>query len=129
MLQTLIEAKRDADLHHAACNMVKKPGTTYYMYERESGQKYLSILSPQEWGESCPHNFCGAFKLEFDMSWTPIEKVEKRAEEIALVDKILNAKLAITDPAFEVTGRFKVNEPVRVEEMKSSNSPPNGNCE
>ncbi len=45
--QVLQEAKRDADLHHAACNMVKKPGTMYYMYERESGQKYLSILSPQ----------------------------------------------------------------------------------
>ena len=47
MFQVLEDAKRDADLHHAACNIVKKPGTMYYLYERESGQKYLSILSPE----------------------------------------------------------------------------------
>ena len=45
--QCLEEAKRDSMLHHAACNLVKKPGQTYYLYERESGQKYFSLLSPQ----------------------------------------------------------------------------------
>ena len=45
--QVLVDAKRDASLHHAACNIVKKPGTMYYLYERESGQSYLSILSPE----------------------------------------------------------------------------------
>lgn len=43
----LIEAKRDNMLHHAACNLVKRPGTLYHMYERESGQQYLSIISPE----------------------------------------------------------------------------------
>lgn len=47
LFQALEEAKRDADLHHAACNIVKKPGTIYYLYERPSGQKYFSIISPQ----------------------------------------------------------------------------------
>ena len=46
-VQVLEEAKRDADLHHAACNIVKKPGNMYYLYERQSGQKYFSIISPQ----------------------------------------------------------------------------------
>lgn len=45
--QVLEKAKRDSDLHHAACNIVKKPGSIYYLYERDSGQKYLSIISPQ----------------------------------------------------------------------------------
>lgn len=45
--QVLEKAKLDAELHHAACNIVKKPGTVYYLYERESGQKYLSIISPE----------------------------------------------------------------------------------
>ncbi|MEE6483441.1 hypothetical protein FKM82_013550 [Ascaphus truei] len=45
--QVLEEAKRDADLHHAACNVVKKPGNIYYLYKRESGQRYFSILSPE----------------------------------------------------------------------------------
>ena len=31
------------------------------------------------------------------MSWTPFEEIEKRDQEIALVDKVLNAQLALTD--------------------------------
>lgn len=100
----LEDAKRDNILHHAACNMVKKPGTMYYMYERESGQKYMSILSPQEWGASCPHEFVGAYKLEYDQSWTPIEEVEEKSQEFALIDKILNAQNAITDASDTILG-------------------------
>lgn len=47
LFQVLEDAKRDADLHHAACNVVKKPGNMYYLYMRESGQRYFSILSPK----------------------------------------------------------------------------------
>uniref|UniRef100_A0A4W3GKU8 Chromosome 1 open reading frame 50 n=1 Tax=Callorhinchus milii TaxID=7868 RepID=A0A4W3GKU8_CALMI len=45
--KVLEEAKRDAELHHIACNVVKKPGNIYYLYRRETGQKYFSILSPK----------------------------------------------------------------------------------
>ena len=62
---------------------------------------------PQEWGASCPHAFVGAFRLEYDMSWTPIEEVEKRSEEIALMDKIYNAQQAITDSQFTLQGKMK----------------------
>jgi len=95
--KALEEAKKDADLHHAACNIVKKPGTTYHMYLRESGQKYLSILSPEEWGASCPHEHLGSWRLEYDMSWTPLADVQKKSEHLALMDKVLNSQLAITD--------------------------------
>lgn len=84
-------AQRDSMLHHVACNIVKKPGTVYYLYQRESEQKYFSILSPEEWGRSCPHAFLGGFRLEHDHSWTKLEEVEKRSEEIALMDRIYNA--------------------------------------
>ncbi|KAK3084407.1 hypothetical protein FSP39_013068 [Pinctada imbricata] len=97
--KALEEAKRDNNLHHYACNLVKKPGTIYYLYERESGQKYMSILSPQEWGPSCPHDFIGAYKLEHDQSWTPIEEMEERSTQFALIDKILNTQNAIQDSA------------------------------
>ncbi|KAF7693105.1 uncharacterized protein C1orf50 homolog [Silurus meridionalis] len=90
--KVLEDAKRDADLHHAACNVVKKPGNMYYLYTRESGQRYFSILSPKEWGPSCPHEFLGAYKLQHDMSWTPIEDVEKRDAEISVIDKLLNSQ-------------------------------------
>jgi len=98
--KALEEAKRDNDLHHAACNLVKKPGHNYYLYERASGQKYLSILSPEEWGSSCPHEFLAAYKLEYDLSWTPFEYVEKRAQQFALVDKVLDTQMAITDSPY-----------------------------
>ncbi|XP_062842495.1 uncharacterized protein C1orf50 homolog [Trichomycterus rosablanca] len=102
--KVLEDAKRDADLHHAACNVVKKPGNMYYLYVRESGQRYFSILSPKEWGSSCPHEFLGAYKLQFDMSWTPVEDAEKRDAEISIMDKLLNSQAALTactEPNFQ----------------------------
>ncbi|CAF1135430.1 unnamed protein product [Adineta steineri] len=71
----LMKAKRDDELNHSACNLVRRPGQNYYYYERESGQKYLSIMHPQDWmtgtkNNSCPHRFLGAYRLEYDNSWT-----------------------------------------------------------
>ena len=38
----LLKARnRDDELNHSACNLVRRPGQTYYYYERQSGQKYL----------------------------------------------------------------------------------------
>jgi len=102
--KVLEDAKRDADLHHAACNIVKKPGNMYYLYQRPSGQNYFSIISPQEWGPSCPHPFIAAYKLQHDMSWTPVDQVEKRDAEIAIMDKLLNRQTALppcSEPNFE----------------------------
>ncbi|XP_023848147.1 uncharacterized protein C1orf50 homolog [Salvelinus sp. IW2-2015] len=102
--KVLEDAKKDAELHHAACNVVKKPGNMYYLYERPSGQKYFSILSPQDWGTGCPHKPCGAFKLQYDMSWTPIDDVAKKDAEIAIMDKILSQQTALPpclEPNFE----------------------------
>lgn len=71
----LLKARRDDELNHAACNLVRRPGQIYYYYERQSGQKYLSIMHPQDWSSTskstgCPHRFLGAFQLEYDNSWT-----------------------------------------------------------
>lgn len=43
----LVEARNNSALHHVACNFKKVPGTTYHLYQRPSGQKYFSILSPE----------------------------------------------------------------------------------
>ncbi|XP_072239028.1 uncharacterized protein C1orf50 homolog [Leuresthes tenuis] len=102
--KALEEAKRDADLHHAACNIVKKPGTMYYLYQRPSGQKYFSIISPEEWGLGCPHPFLGAFKLQHDMSWSPVDEMEKRDAEIAIMDKLISQQTSLpmyTGPNFK----------------------------
>ncbi|XP_066228235.1 uncharacterized protein C1orf50 homolog [Saccopteryx leptura] len=102
--KVLEDARRDADLHHVACNIVKKPGSIYYLYKRESGQRYFSIISPEEWGTSCPHDFLGAYKLQHDMSWTPYEDIEKQDAKISIVDKLLSQPMALPakpDPNFQ----------------------------
>jgi hypothetical protein len=57
--EILEKAKLDKELHAAACNLIKKPGQIYYYYQRDSGQNYLSIMSPLDWGARCPHHFLG----------------------------------------------------------------------
>ena len=42
----------------------------------------------QEWGENCP-DFDAAYKMEHDMTFTPYERIEKRANEEQIIDKIL----------------------------------------
>ena len=51
----------------------------------------------QEWGSSCPEHVC-AYRLEKDMSWTPLDKLDKRTSEEEVIDKILKAgsKLQLT---------------------------------
>ncbi|XP_058408113.1 uncharacterized protein C1orf50 homolog isoform X1 [Diceros bicornis minor] len=93
--KVLEDARRDADLHHVACNMVKKPGNIYYLYKRESGQQYFSIISPKEWGTNCPHDFLGAYKLQHDLSWTPYEDIEKQDAKISIMDTLLSQPVAL----------------------------------
>jgi len=106
----LREAQRDNELNHVACNLVKRPGTTYYLYVSDStGQRYFSMLSPQDWGASCPRVFLGGYRLELDRSWTPVTGGQgevvvggdgERAESThTLVDRILNARLGLACPA------------------------------
>ena len=87
--RVLEESKRDAELHHAACNFKKLPGKIYYLYRRPNDSTYLSMLGPEEWGASCPHTFLAAYKLEFDMTWTPYEDIEKNEADNQLVEKLV----------------------------------------
>merc|ERR1712064_202929 len=84
----LEEANLNKELHHIACNFKKVPGKVYYVYKRESGAKYMSMISPEEWGERCPV-FDAAYKLEYDMTFTPYDKIQKRANDDEIIDKIL----------------------------------------
>ncbi|XP_036602053.1 uncharacterized protein C1orf50 homolog [Trichosurus vulpecula] len=102
--KVLEEARKDAELHHVACSVVKKPGNIYYLYKRENGQQYFSIISPKEWGESCPHDCLGAYKLQHDFSWTPFDNIEKQDAEISITDTLLSQQMALpqcTEPNFQ----------------------------
>lgn len=79
------DARRAAELHRASCRFHKRVGQVYHLYRRESGERYFSMLSPDEWGTALRDAFEGSYRLEADMSWTPADAVETRdAEDAAL---------------------------------------------
>lgn len=68
------EARRDAELHRAVCRFPKRPGHVYHLYRKPDGSTYFSMLSPDEWGGSPPHEPAGSYRLEADLSWTEVKK-------------------------------------------------------
>lgn len=82
---------RDQQLHRAQCHFQRKPGNIYHLYRRGDGREYLSMLSPAEWGAEPPHEFCGSFRLESDMSWTPLEALDGEEQALKLVHELLNS--------------------------------------
>ena len=69
----LSETKFSLDLHRAACSFVKRPGGVYHAYRKASGQVWLSMIGPDEWGEpSADRAFVGTYRLELDQRWTPL---------------------------------------------------------
>ncbi|VDO09116.1 unnamed protein product [Rodentolepis nana] len=95
-VEVLEEATRDAQLHQAMCNMVKRPGCIFYFYRKTDDSGLVaSIISPSEWGKTCPYaSFFGAFLLQNDQSWIPVErlknKTNRQMEIASLVDRLRN---------------------------------------
>lgn len=88
--RALLEAtQRDARLHRAACNFVKRPGRIYHLYERADGTTYFSMLSLAEWGGAAPHAHRGSYRLEADMRWTPTDQIAQRDAERARLQRLL----------------------------------------
>jgi hypothetical protein len=79
--RALHEAQRDAELHRARCAFKKIPGHLYHLYQRPDGERYFSILSPDDWGGAPPHQALGSYRLEADMHFTPADDLERRERE------------------------------------------------
>jgi hypothetical protein len=75
--EVLDEAKHASDLHRATCNFKKRPGALYHLYRKSDGALYWSMLSPDEWGTP-PDAYQGSYRLEADMTWTPLADTESR---------------------------------------------------
>ncbi len=75
--EILDEAKHSSELHRAGCNFQRRPGHVYHLYRRADAALYWSMLSPEEWGTP-PDAFEGSYRLELDMSWTPVEDAARR---------------------------------------------------
>lgn len=84
---------RDQQLHRAQCQFKRQPGKIYHLYKRDADALYFSMLSPDEWGGKPPHEFVGSYRLENDMSWTPLEEIGKDEPSIQLLNAMLGAPL------------------------------------
>jgi len=90
--KVLEDARLNALLHKTSCNFKKVPGKTYYVYKQRKNpsEEMISMISPEEWGAGGPE-FVGAYRLEFDMSWTEEKDMDRRGNEIQMINKILDA--------------------------------------
>merc|ERR1712156_1320776 len=93
--KVLEDARLNALVHKTSCNFKKIPGKTYYIYKQRKNpdQEFLSVISPEEWGPSGPE-FVAGYRLEFDMSWTEQKDLDKRGNELALINKILDTNVS-----------------------------------
>lgn len=73
----LDQAKEDLSLHLVKCNFEKKIGQSFYLYQKENQMRYFSLLSPQDWKGSPPHQFLGKYRLRQDNSFESLETDSK----------------------------------------------------
>eukprot|EP00116_Pleurobrachia_bachei_P008145 sb/3468407/ len=113
--QVLLDASTDEMITKASCNFVKKPGKIYHLYKKPDGKPYMGMLSPEEWGGTPPDEFLGSYKLEYDMTFTPLEKLEKRRAEMSRVQELFGERHKVPDhePHIDITrhgGRPEVKD-------------------
>lgn len=87
--QILENASTDAQLHSAPCNFVKVPGTIYHLYERPTGDKLWSMVSPTEFGASSKNKFLGSYRMEVDRSFTRADQLLEFSERREFAEKLM----------------------------------------
>ncbi len=78
--EILEDARRDLDLHRARCAFSRRVGHVYHLYRRDDGELYWSMLAPDEWGATPPHEFVGSYRLGSDQSWVPVGEADGRPD-------------------------------------------------
>jgi len=87
------QASRDVDLIHADCRFHRVPGRIYHLYERSDGQRYFSMLGPDEFGGHAPPGFVASFRYESDESWTRLDEVAARDRRRAEIQGFVSTRL------------------------------------
>ena len=88
----LESAQQDQELHRAECNFKRIAGKFYHLYRKPNGQSYFSMLSPEDWHGNPPHEFINTYRLENDMSWTPVDKLHEDKDSQLLIEQLLANK-------------------------------------
>lgn len=90
-LSILKEATEDSYLHTVPCNFVKIPGNIYHLYQRESGEKLWSLISPTEFGPDKKLTHLGSYRLEIDRSFTSIDKIKTYQSNRQFAETLLDS--------------------------------------
>lgn len=62
------------EIYQSDMNFEPIIGKTYYLYERKNKQGVLSMIAPEEWGNSIPYQyFVAKVKLLADHTWEVLE--------------------------------------------------------
>lgn len=62
----------DSDyLEEVDCNFKKIPGKTYYLYLKPDGQKFFSMIAPNEW--NTPNRFLNKYLYDYDLTFQEIK--------------------------------------------------------
>ncbi len=91
--QVIERAKENAELHRVKASFRRLPGKIYHLYARDDGERYWSMLSPDDWNGAPPHTFVESYRLEGDQSWTPLSRIREADEARAMVEEALGRKL------------------------------------
>jgi hypothetical protein len=87
------QASRDVDLIHADCRFNRVAGRIYHLYERPNGQRYFSMLGPDEFGGHTPSGFVASYRYEHDESWTRVDEIEARERKRAENQSSVSSRL------------------------------------
>lgn len=91
--QGILESARlDQQLHHAACSFKRIPGKIYHLYQKQDNSCYFSMLSLDDWKGRSPDTYINSYRLENDMSWTAIDKLDEIDDSVGLVRRVLLEK-------------------------------------
>lgn len=75
--QVLEETQQDLAIHRARCSFQKRPGHVYHLYREVTGETWLSMIGPDEWGDLGTKTFEGTYRLELDQSFTRLDRRER----------------------------------------------------
>jgi hypothetical protein len=109
--QILEKSSMDTKLHSIPCNFIKSPGNTYHLYERSSGEKFWSMVSPQEFGSSNKNEYLGSWRLENDKSYTKVDEIDEFTERRRFAEALMNNVQNV--PAITLFPESNLNEPAK----------------
>lgn len=79
--QVIDQAREDMELHRIKCNFEKRIGQIIYLYLKANGEKYFSLLSPEDWRGNPPNELVGAYRLNVDRSFERLDMREHNADD------------------------------------------------